>query len=59
MLERDRLRDLVRRLITIREHLFWRKDERTGFMFCDTTIDEDEARRTVEEARAAIGEDAQ
>jgi len=55
--ERDRLRDLIKRLITIREHLFWRKDERTGFMYYGTTIDEDEARRTIEEARAAIGED--
>lgn len=51
------LRDLVRRLITIRENLFWRKDERTGLMYYDTTIDEDDARRTIEEARAAIGED--
>lgn len=57
LLERDRLRDIVRRLITIRENLFWCRDERTGLMLCGTTIDEDEARRTVEEARAAIGED--
>lgn len=52
----ESLRDIVRRLITIRRNLIWRKDERTGLMYYDTTIDEDDARRTIEEARAAIGE---
>lgn len=55
--ERDRLRDLVKRLITIHQNIFWRKDEKTGILYYDCAIDEEKIRKTIEEARAAIGED--
>lgn len=55
--ERDRLRDIIKRLITVREKVFWRKDEKTGLMYETCLMDEDEARKTIEEAKAAIKED--
>lgn len=55
--ERDRLRDIVRRLITIHQNIYWRKDEKTGMLYYDCAIDEEKIRKTIEEARAAIGED--
>lgn len=55
--ERDRLRDIVRRLISIHQNVFWRKDEKTGMLYYDCAIDEEKIRKTIEEARAAIGED--
>ena len=51
------LRGLVKRLITVREKVFWRKDEKTGMTYESCLMDEDEARKTIEEARAAIKED--
>lgn len=54
--ERDRLRDIVKRLLVVRENVFWRKDEKTGLLFESRMIDEEFARNTIEEARAAIGE---
>lgn len=51
------LRGLIKRLITVREKVFWRKDEKTGMMYETCLIDEDEARKTIEEAKAAIKED--
>lgn len=55
--ERDRLRDLVKRLVTIRETLVWRKDEKTGLMYYDRVPDEEWACKTIEEAKAIIKED--
>ena len=50
------LRGLIKRLITVREKVFWRKDEKTGMTYETRLMDEEEARKTVEEAKAAIGE---
>ena len=54
----EHLRDLIKRLITVRQFVFWRKDEKTGMTYETCLMDKEEARRTVEEAKAAIGEDA-
>ena len=53
------LRGLVKRLITVREKVFWRKDEKTGMTYETCLMDEDEARKTIEEAKAAIKEDGE
>lgn len=53
----EHLRDLIKRLITVREKVFWRKDEKTGMTYETCLMDEDEARKTIEEAKAAIKED--
>lgn len=55
----EHLRDLIKRLITVREKVFWRKDEKTGMMYESCLMDEDEARKTIEEAKAAIKEDGE
>ncbi len=51
------LRGLIKRLITVREKVFWRKDEMTGMTYETCLMDEDEARKTIEEAKAAVKED--
>ena len=51
------LLDLVKRLVTIRETLVWRKDEKTGLMYYDRVIDEEWARKTIEEAKEILKED--
>ena len=51
------LRGLIKRLITVREKVFWRKDEKTGMTYETCLMDEDEARKTIEEAKAAVKED--
>ena len=47
----------MKRLITVREKVFWRKDEKTGMTYETCLMDEDEARKTIEEAKAAVKED--
>ena len=51
------LRGLIKRLITVREKVFWRKDEKTGMTYETCLMDEDEARKTIEEAKAAVKEE--
>ena len=51
------LRGLIKRLITVRETVFWRKDEKTGMTYETCLMDEEEARKTIEEAKAAVKED--
>lgn len=51
------LRDLVKRLVTIRETLVWRNDEKTGLLYYDRVIDEVWARKTIEEAKEILKED--
>lgn len=52
--ERNHLRDLVKRLITVHENIYWRKDEQTGMLYVGCAIDEEKIRKTIEEAREAI-----
>ena len=54
--EIGKLHDIIKRLITVRENVFWRKDEKTGLLFEERRIDEEYARKAVADARAAIGE---
>ncbi len=51
------LRGLIKRLITVHEKVFWRKDEKTGMTYETCLMDEDEVRKTIEEAKTAVKED--
>ena len=52
--EKRELLDIIKRLIVVRENVFWRKDEKTGLLFEARMIDEEFARKAVADAKAAI-----